>query len=56
MISRRKCRKIVEERFSRERMVEDYLEVYRKIIDQKRVKCGEWLCNEPYTRGLYNGF
>lgn len=41
MVSRRKCRKIVEERFSRERMVEDYLEVYRKIIDQKRVKCGE---------------
>ena len=34
-ISRRKCRKIVEERFSRERMVEDYLRVYHKIIDKK---------------------
>jgi glycosyltransferase involved in cell wall biosynthesis len=34
-ISRRKCRKIVEERFSRERMVEDYLSVYHKIIDKK---------------------
>jgi glycosyltransferase involved in cell wall biosynthesis len=34
-ISRRKCRKIVEKRFSRERMVEDYLGVYYKIIDKK---------------------
>ncbi|KJS18425.1 MAG: glycosyl transferase [Peptococcaceae bacterium BRH_c4b] len=42
-ISRRKCRKIVEERFSRERMVEDYLSVYRKIIDKKKIKCREAL-------------
>jgi len=34
-ISRRKCREIVEERFSRARMVEDYLGVYRKIIEKK---------------------
>ncbi|MFA4884821.1 MAG: glycosyltransferase family 4 protein [Desulfotomaculaceae bacterium] len=34
-ISRRKCRTIVEERFSRERMVDDYLGVYHKIIGQK---------------------
>ena len=39
-ISRRKCRKLVEERFSRERMVEDYLCVYRKIIDQKKLGTG----------------
>ena len=34
-ISRRKCRKIVEERFSRERMADDYLRVYHQIIDKK---------------------
>ncbi|MHB8157192.1 MAG: glycosyltransferase, partial [Desulfocucumaceae bacterium] len=42
-ISRRKCRKIVEERFSRERMVEDYIAVYHKIIDKRKFKCGEAL-------------
>lgn len=39
-ISRRKCRDIVEERFSRERMVEDYICVYNKIIG-KNLKTGE---------------
>ncbi|MDD4237359.1 MAG: glycosyltransferase family 4 protein [Desulfotomaculaceae bacterium] len=43
LVSRLKCRQLVEERFSRERMVEDYLDVYHKIIDQKKVKCGEAL-------------
>lgn len=31
-ISRKDCREIVEDRFSQERMVEDYIEVYRKIL------------------------
>jgi len=35
-ILRHKCREIVEKRFSRERMVEDYLAVYHKIIDLKK--------------------
>lgn len=34
-ISRRKCRQIVERRFSRERMVDDYISVYQKIIGRK---------------------
>jgi glycosyltransferase involved in cell wall biosynthesis len=34
-ISRRQCRQIVEERFSRERMVDDYISVYHKIIGKK---------------------
>jgi glycosyltransferase involved in cell wall biosynthesis len=34
-ISRLQCRKIVEERFSRDRMVEDYIRVYEKIIKKK---------------------
>jgi len=42
-ISRRKCRKIVEERFSRARMVEEYIGVYHKIIDKKKFKRGEAL-------------
>lgn len=35
-ISRSSCRKIVEERFTRERMVRDYIEVYKRILGQKR--------------------
>ena len=31
-ISRKECRKIVEERFTQERMVKDYIEVYKKIV------------------------
>ncbi len=34
-ISRRKCRKIVQDRFSRARMVDNYISVYHKIIDKK---------------------
>jgi glycosyltransferase involved in cell wall biosynthesis len=34
-ISRRKCRQIVEQRFSRKRMVDDYISVYHKIIGNK---------------------
>lgn len=37
-ISRRLCRKTVEDRFSRERMVDEYLDVYQKIISAKRAK------------------
>ena len=33
-ISRHKCRSVVEERFSQDRMVENYLAVYRKIIEK----------------------
>jgi glycosyltransferase involved in cell wall biosynthesis len=45
-ISRRQCRKMVEERFSRERMVEEYLGVYHKIIAKKSTNTGG--CgNEP---------
>lgn len=32
-ISRLACRKVVEERFSRDRMVEDYLRIYRQILE-----------------------
>jgi len=34
-ISRRNCRKIVQDRFSRARMVDNYISVYHKIIDKK---------------------
>ena len=33
-ISRHKCRSVVEERFSQDRMVENYLAVYRRIIEK----------------------
>ena len=34
-LDRRRCRQIVEQRFSAERMVDDYIEVYRKILELK---------------------
>jgi len=34
-IDRRACRRWVEEKFSQERMVNDYIEVYKKILNQK---------------------
>jgi glycosyltransferase involved in cell wall biosynthesis len=34
-VDRRACRKWVEEKFSVERMVEDYIKVYRKILTEK---------------------
>jgi glycosyltransferase involved in cell wall biosynthesis len=34
-LNRRKCRRWVEERFSKERMVADYIEVYKKILTLK---------------------
>ena len=34
MLDRQQCRQIVEKRFSKERMVEDYLKVYRRILEQ----------------------
>jgi glycosyltransferase involved in cell wall biosynthesis len=34
-ISRRTCRKEFEKRFTTERMVSDYLEVYRRVLNQK---------------------
>ncbi len=33
-ISRRDCRRIVEERFTRDRMVDEYLRLYRQILEQ----------------------
>lgn len=33
-ISRHKCRRVVEERFSQDQMVENYLSVYRRIIEK----------------------
>jgi len=35
-IERRACRLWVEQRFSRERMVQDYLAVYRQVLDERR--------------------
>jgi len=35
-IDRKSCRKIVEQKFSVERMVEDYIKVYQKIINEKQ--------------------
>jgi glycosyltransferase involved in cell wall biosynthesis/quercetin dioxygenase-like cupin family protein len=35
-ISRSACRKVAEERFSRERMVDDYLGLYRKILEETK--------------------
>ena len=34
-ISRKECRSHVEDRFTADRMVNDYMEVYRKILDQR---------------------
>jgi len=36
-LDRLQCRKLIKERFSVERMVQDYIEVYEKIISQKKV-------------------
>jgi glycosyltransferase involved in cell wall biosynthesis len=36
-LDRLQCRKLVKERFSVDRMVQDYMEVYEKIINQKKV-------------------
>jgi len=33
-ISRHKCRRVVEEKFSQDQMVENYLSVYRRIIEK----------------------
>lgn len=33
LLDRQRCRQIVEERFSKERMVEDYLQVYKQILE-----------------------
>jgi len=35
-ISRAECRRMAEERFSRDRMVEDYLKVYRQILEENK--------------------
>ena len=37
-ISRADCRRIAEERFSRDRMVQDYLEVYNRILEKQSAK------------------
>jgi glycosyltransferase involved in cell wall biosynthesis/mannose-6-phosphate isomerase-like protein (cupin superfamily) len=37
-IERAACRQWVEERFSRERMVNDYLEVYRKVLEKEKAR------------------
>lgn len=34
-ISPRECRRVVEERFTRERMVKDYIEVYKRILGER---------------------
>jgi glycosyltransferase involved in cell wall biosynthesis len=36
-LDRFQCRKLTEERFSVDRMVQDYIEIYEKIIGQKSV-------------------
>jgi glycosyltransferase involved in cell wall biosynthesis len=33
LLDRQQCRQIVEKRFSKERMVQDYLNVYRRILE-----------------------
>ncbi len=35
-ISRRECRKIAAERFSRDRMVDEYLELYQRILEENK--------------------
>lgn len=35
-ISRQKCREIVEKKFTRERMVEDYIKVYQQVIEKTK--------------------
>lgn len=35
-ISRRDCRRIVEERFTRDRMVDEYLRLYRQILEETK--------------------
>ncbi len=34
-LSRRRCREVFEERFTAERMAQDYLDVYQKLIDER---------------------
>ncbi|HEX32721.1 MAG TPA: glycosyltransferase, partial [Candidatus Acetothermia bacterium] len=36
-IDRKKCRSWVEERFTQERMVEDYLKVYQMILEEEGI-------------------
>ncbi|MBI4396457.1 MAG: glycosyltransferase family 4 protein [Elusimicrobia bacterium] len=36
-LSRRRCREIFEKRFSVERMTEDYLKIYRRLLREKRM-------------------
>lgn len=36
LISRFECRKVAQQRFSRERMVEDYISVYNKILSENK--------------------
>ena len=37
-LDRFQCRKLIEERFSVDRMVKDYIRVYKKIIEQKKLE------------------
>ncbi len=36
ILSRKACRQLVEERFSRDRMVDDYIKVYDRILDETK--------------------
>jgi glycosyltransferase involved in cell wall biosynthesis/quercetin dioxygenase-like cupin family protein len=41
-ISRKNCREEVEKRFSRDRMVDDYIEVYERILKNKEQRFRPW--------------
>lgn len=47
-IDRRRCRQWVEERFTKERMVNDYVEVYKKIIEMETPNARR--ANPPWGR------
>jgi glycosyltransferase involved in cell wall biosynthesis len=38
MIKRSACRKVVEERFTADRMAKDYIDVYRRILKMTRLE------------------
>ena len=42
VLDRRACRRWVEQRFSRERMVQDYLAVYEQVLDFREPKQSAW--------------
>jgi glycosyltransferase involved in cell wall biosynthesis len=41
-IDRARCREVVEKRFTAGRMADNYIEVYKKILEKKNEELGMW--------------